>query len=354
MVALSAILPSHWDDGVWFRQEVSLPARARRAAAALAQRIGMDPDRVGQVELAVTEVAVNLNQHAADGALLLRLLAVDGSPAVELVAVDSGPGMPNVRRSMADGTSTAGTLGLGLGIVDRMADGFDVCSLPGRGTVLVARFRAGRAVPAGEPTAVGLTRPISGESVCGDNWAVRLVAPADGGGDGDGDSDAFLVMLCDGLGHGPLAALASTEAAAAFHRASGRPSDLVGAMHIAMTGTRGGAVGVARVDPRARLVEYCGVGNISAFVVAGESRSALLSTPGIVGHHMPSRIRSSEQALPPGSTLVLHSDGLTERWNPASLPGLFSRSAAVVAGQLLREAGVRRDDASVLAARGAW
>jgi serine phosphatase RsbU (regulator of sigma subunit) len=88
--------------------------------------------------------------------------------------------------------------------------------------------------------------------------------------------------------------------------------------------------------------------------VNGDTRSSLLSTPGIVGHHMPPSPRSFGQTLPPGSTLVLHSDGLTERWNPAALPGLFSRSAAVVAGQLLREAGVRRDDASVLAARGAW
>ncbi len=83
------------------------------------------------------------------------------------------------------------------------------------------------------------------------------------------------------------------------------------------------------------------------------ARRALPSAPGIVGHQMtaPHTVR---QELAPGSAVVLHSDGLTERWRAADLPGLFSHLPVTAAALLLREAGVRRDDAGVAVAKGAW
>ncbi|MEY9932191.1 anti-sigma regulatory factor (Ser/Thr protein kinase) [Catenulispora sp. GP43] len=333
-------------DQVWIRQDVSLTARARRSAAELARRVGMSADRIGQIELAVTEVAVNLAHHADDGALLLRLIEAGPVAAVELLAIDHGPGIADLDHARRAGVSTAGTPGLGLGVVQRMADSLDVHSLMGRGTVLVARFHGraesgepGRALP--EPTITGLTRPLSGEQVCGDAWGARPVASGDGRG-------PWLVMVCDGLGHGPLAARASEQALAAFHRTTSEdPKDIIAELHRALAGTRGGAAAVAAIDWHRRRIAFCGIGNISAFVVADQARSALLSAPGIVGHHLP-RLRAHEAELPPGAGIVFHSDGLTERWSPAAMPGLFTASSTVIAAHLLREAGVRRDDASIV------
>jgi hypothetical protein len=45
--------------------------------------------------------------------------------------------------------------------------------------------------------------------------------------------------------------------------------------------------------------------------------------------------------------VVLHSDGLTERWDLNTYPAL-DRDPTLVAALLLRDAGVRRDDAGVL------
>ena len=398
MGALTAGLPaSGVQDDVWIRQQVSLPTQARRSAAALGRRIGLSAERVAEVELAVTEAAVNLNTHAVDGALLLRLSGGDECRAVELLVLDHGPGMADVAAARRDGVSSAGTLGIGLGVVERMADSFEVHSFAGRGTVLVARFRrrGSRAEPAGkcpEPTIVGLTRPLSGEQLCGDAWAARMVPAADAAAKADTDTVAganagtranagtgantgrdtgtgakagtrtgmaddgaaaaqgalLLVMLCDGLGHGPLAARASEQAVAEFHRAPrADPVEILAGLHRALAGTRGGAAAVAAIDLGARRVRYCGVGNISGFVVSGERRSSLLSAPGIVGHHLP-RLRAFDAELPDDARLVLHSDGLTERWNPSTMPGLFQSSGTVIAAHLLREAGVRRDDASVV------
>jgi hypothetical protein len=49
--------------------------------------------------------------------------------------------------------------------------------------------------------------------------------------------------------------------------------------------------------------------------------------------------------------IILHSDGLSPRWNPESLPGLGARDPLVIAAALLAEAGTRRDDAGVLVLR---
>ncbi|MDQ1035546.1 anti-sigma regulatory factor (Ser/Thr protein kinase) [Streptomyces sp. V3I8] len=343
------------EDVAWFRDGASLAVTARGAATTLARRLGLSSHRSAEIALAVTEAATNVQRHADDGALLLRVVRSGDQAGVEFLTVDSGPGMTNVPAALTDGTSSAGTLGIGLGAVSRLADHFDLHSVPGHGTVMAARFwprtADGRAVVASaEPSpAGGVTRPISGETVCGDAWAVR---PVEGGG--DGHRPVLLVMLCDGLGHGPLAARASQAAVKAFHATGDLgPEGALTAVHRALQGTRGGAVAVARIEPAAGRLLYCGIGNVSGFLLGDHGRRALLSAPGIVGAQM-RRLRTFEEPLPPHGALVMHSDGLTERWDHTSLPGLLNHSAPVVAGHLLREAGVRRDDAGVVVVKGAW
>jgi hypothetical protein len=107
-------------------------------------------------------------------------------------------------------------------------------------------------------------------------------------------------------------------------------------------------VAVARV--RAATVSYAGLGNISGWIVGADGRRGMISVPGIAGHQA-RQLRQYEFELPEHATVVLHSDGLTERWNPTAMPGLFARSPAVIAAGLLREAGSRRDDACVVTVR---
>ncbi|WP_353945512.1 ATP-binding SpoIIE family protein phosphatase [Streptomyces sp. HUAS MG91] len=336
------------EDVVWLRAGDALAASARREAAALARRIGFTDRRVADVSLAVTEIATNLVRHAEDGAIALRPSRTGGRVEVECLCLDTGPGMADVAGAVRDGHSSTGTLGIGLGAIDRLADTFDVHSLPGRGTVLLARFRAERPVSTGEfhgprPAAAGLTRPISGETVCGDTWAVRTAAPA--GDDGPG---SLTVLMCDGLGHGPLAARVSDRARQIFRETTAEhPRDVVALLHEGLRGTRGAALAVAQVDLRLGQVTLCGIGNISAFVVEHSRRSALLSHPGIVGMQMPTA-RTYTVDLPPGSALVMHSDGLHQRWSPTDLPGLLTRHPSVIAGQILNQAGLRRDDAGIV------
>ncbi|MFI7277478.1 ATP-binding protein [Streptomyces sp. NPDC049879] len=330
------------EDVVWLRSGSALPSAARREGTELARRVGLDEERIAGLRIALTEAATNLQRHAGDGALALRVVRFGDRPAVECLALDSGPGIADPGRALADGVSSAGTLGIGLGAIARLADSFDLYTRQGQGTALLAHFTVGDApepgAPGGPETAVvaGLTRPISGEQLCGDTWAAHE------------DAEGVTVMMCDGLGHGPLAARAAEQARAAFRgTALTRPEDLLRHLHSALKGTRGAAVAVARVDLATRRVALCGAGNIAGFVLTGTERFPLLSMPGIVGHQVRT-LRTFEADLPTGALLILHSDGLRDRWAPADFPALPRHRPAVVAGHLLWQTGVRRDDAGIV------
>ncbi|WP_124271342.1 SpoIIE family protein phosphatase [Streptomyces sp. ADI96-02] len=381
------------EDVAWFRDQ---PEGARGAAAALGRRIGLGERRTAELVLAVAELAGNVTKHAVDGSLLLRVLRNEAVAGVEVVAVDGGPGMADVRAALRDGMSTAGTLGIGLGAVQRLADTFDIHSQAGVGSVQLARFwphPRPRSV-SGEPAVGGITRPIGGEQVCGDAWSARTdtghapqpqdATPAAPGAAGParhdwsaltgirphadprrasalgrsvpvraalaGPGEGVLVMSCDGLGHGPMASLAARAAVQAFRAGGARtPEQAMEQIHRALRGTRGAAVAVARLEPGGRLL-FCGIGNITAALVTTTTRATLLSHPGIVGHQM-HQLRTYEHRLPDHGVLVMHSDGLSERWTAADLAGLLHHPPALIAAGLLRHAGTRRDDASAVVAK---
>ncbi|MFG3639262.1 SpoIIE family protein phosphatase [Micromonospora sp. NPDC047762] len=328
------------DSGIWFRVEASSAASAvRRAAERLGAQVEMGGARIADLAIVAAELTSNLVKHADEGVLLLRPVRRAGLAGVELVAIDSGPGMADLTVSSQDGHSTTGTLGIGLGAIVRQASWFDGYSLPGRGTVLAVQVWPAEARPS--PSWAGaLTRPLTGETVSGDGYAVRV---ADG---------RHQVLVSDGLGHGPLAGAATDAALAAFRNApAGPPATVVGHLHRGMSHTRGAALAVAELAPEAGMLHYAGLGNISGVVVdADDKRRGLVSLPGIAGHQRPT-IREYAYPFGPGARLVMHSDGVADRWRLADYPGLMEKSPLVMAATLLRDAGVRRDDACVLVAR---
>jgi anti-sigma regulatory factor (Ser/Thr protein kinase) len=323
----------------WFAvDDASVVGAARRPAVRLAERLGFDDSRVGDVGIVVSEIAANLWKHAVGAALGIQVALRDGVAGVRVIATDNGPGMADLDLSALDGHSTAGTLGVGLGAVHRLSSVVDISSVPGRGTVLVADLWPDDGVAEAAVEVAGVTRPIAGETRCGDAVAARTLG------------STHLLMLSDGLGHGQMAADASLEAVGAFHAATSPDVPRVlEAIQAELMGTRGAAVAVAAIDESYRTLQFAGIGNVSAFVVDGR-RAAALSQPGIVGHQRP-RIRPFSLQLSDAAIVVLHSDGVRENWDLSRTPGLARRSAAVIAATVLRDCGNRPDDASVLVAR---
>jgi anti-sigma regulatory factor (Ser/Thr protein kinase) len=321
----------------------SAAGEVRRSAIALAAAAGFGDERQGRVALVATEAATNLVKHARGGEIVLRTLSQAEGGGIELLALDRGPGIADLVSCFRDGFSTTGTAGAGLGAIRRLSDVFDIASVPGVGTVLVARVRSDEPVPivssAVEFSAVSL--PVSGEDVCGDNWAVES---------GVGRT-ALLVV--DGLGHGLLAATAAREAVRVFRDVSGlEPERIVQALHAALRPTRGGAAAVAVIDHAEHTLRYAGIGNIVGTVLALGRRQGLVSLSGTLGHTV-RKVQTYEYSWPAGAMLVMHSDGLGTQWDLARYPGLAARHPVLTAGVLYRDLQRGRDDVTVLVVRDA-
>jgi anti-sigma regulatory factor (Ser/Thr protein kinase) len=316
--------------------------RARLLATAAGQRAGLPTERVHRVALAVTELATNLVKHADRG-----ILAVGVTPGrLDVLSLDHGPGIRRLGESMRDGYSTTGSMGGGLGTVRRSCDQFDVYPLVGQGTVVLARWLAEDAEPVAGIGAATTTAP--GELACGDGWHALA---------GDGTVN---VVVSDGLGHGEQAERASLAALEVFAEAVGRglgPAQVLGAMQPRLIPTRGATVAVAQLHAESGRLRFCGVGNIAGrlFPNVGDTTvrpTTLLSRPGIVGAATGHRLIESSHPWTATSLLVLHSDGVSERWQAVDWPGLLGHDPAVVAGWILAQRGRGRDDACVVAVSG--
>lgn len=316
---------------------------ARRRSAALAQRASLGEQEVAALALVVTELATNLVKHTRSGGEIL-LRVVDGGRAVEVLAIDRGPGMAEIGRALRDRYSTAGSAGIGLGSIGRMAVEFDVHSEPATGTVILARV--GRAEAAATILAGAVCLPKRGQEVAGDAWARSA------------QRERPRLIVADGVGHGPEAAAASAEALRVFADHPDAPlPELFRLLHARLHATRGAAVAVAELDVAAGEIRYAGVGNISGAIAdpgapGGVVQRNLVSHPGTVGHEL-HRVQEFRYPWPAGATLVMHSDGARARWTLDRYPGLMRRHPSVVAGVLYRDFARGTDDVTVAAARAA-
>ena len=318
--------------------DASQVGEARRNASAFCLTAGFDVAFVGRVALVVTEAATNLTRHGRGGTLLLRI--VDDGAGIEILCVDRGPGMADPARCVADGFSTAGTAGKGLGAIKRIASAFDLWSVPGGGTVVLARLLGPRQHNEDESPELGVVSlPAPGERIGGDTWAAER------------DDGVLRVCVADGLGHGPLAYEAASRATAVF-RANARdtPAESLQRMHLALRPTRGAAIAVAHLERETRQLRYVGVGNIAGLVLSRDRNHSLMSHNGTVGHEV-RRVQEVTVPWTPASLLLMHSDGLQTRWRPDQYPNVLDHHPAILAALLHRDFTRGRDDVTVLALR---
>jgi anti-sigma regulatory factor (Ser/Thr protein kinase) len=329
--------------------EPSQVAEARRLSVAMARRLGFDATGLGKVALVVTEAATNLVKHTTDGGeLLVRALQCGRVGGIEVLALDKGPGIANVGEALRDGYSTTGSPGTGLGAISRLSTSFDIHSVSGVGTAVLARLWSAplpRDLSPRGPEIGAVNAPHPGEEACGDGWAVVQRA------------GRSLILVADGLGHGIVAAEAAVEAGKTFQdRTSLAPAQMVAAIHAALRGTRGAAVAVAEVDVAQQSVRFAGVGNIAGVILSVDERRRLVSRNGTAGHEV-RKIQEFTYPWPAGESgrqplLILHSDGLTSRWDLDRYPGLAQRRPSLIAGVIFRDFNRGRDDVTVVVATG--
>ena len=319
--------------------DASRVGEARRHGATLAAQAGLDEVAAGRLALVVTELGNNLVRHAQGGRLLLA--GRPGSCEVEVISIDDGPGISDPERCLADGYSTGGTPGTGMGAVRRLSQQFELHSAVPDGTIVVSRIRGDAAVALGARgmAVAGIAIAAPGETICGDAWSAGM------------DASLGSVMVADGLGHGPDAADASQAAVRLFEaNPAVEPRVFVEGAHTYLRGTRGAAVAILQMDLTDASIRSCGAGNIMGRIISGVSDRSVLTQHGTVGLQI-RRPEEVKQAWPEHALLVVHSDGIESRWKPDRLMPVLGRDPLLAAAILLRDHCRGRDDATVVVIR---
>jgi hypothetical protein len=171
---------------------------------------------------------------------------------------------------------------------------------------------------------------------CGDAWAVAV------------RSDRVTALVLDGLGHGPIAAIASGAGIEAFLSDPERPPlAAAAALHAGMVNTVGGVGALASYASSENRLEFVGLGDISGRLIGPtEAARGLASDLGIFGVRQPRLRLLPYQA--DGHLLVLHTDGVRDRWRLGDYPGLQRRHPSLIAAVLHRDFGRDSDDGTVL------
>lgn len=312
---------------------------ASSVADQLAESLGFDEQERAEVILVVRELATNIVRHAGAGEV--SLLAVDGVLRVE--ATDRGPGIADIDEALTDGFSTAGSLGYGLGTVNRLMDDMTITSRRGEGTTVVARRAPRREEPDAGPCPydVGVaTAPKPGLEENGDAFVVST------------RGHRLLVAVIDGVGHGGLAHVASSTARRYVEGHVDQPLEAVmrGTAR-ALRGTRGAVMALARVDWRAGTLDFCSIGNIEARLEGGARPESFIVRRGILGVNAPEP-RATTQPFDPRATLVLFSDGVATHWEPGAAGQLLAVPAAEAAAGILGRYARGTDDATVIVVKG--
>lgn len=314
-------------------EDESQVGHARRVSQAMATQLGFSEVDAGRVAIVATELATNLLKHAQHGALHLRAIPAQTGSGIELIAVDRGPGF-DAARCIADGFSTGGTPGTGLGALTRQSQVFDIYS-DSRGSVVLAQLFP-RNVSA-SPLRFGVSQhSLKDDPACGDVWHLAV------------NGSQICALVIDGIGHGEDAERAGLAGAAAFAVAPfSDPTSSMQDMHQAMNGTRGGAVAIALYDAASSNLRFSGIGNIGACLITAEKSRGLASHPGIVGSQF-RKAQVFDYPVEESQLLIMYSDGLQSRWNLRDYPGLVHRHPSIISTLLHRDFCRGRDDVTVM------
>ena len=312
-------------------------APAHRLARVAAKASSFDSTACEEIALVVMELSTNLIKHAGGGHVVLRPIARKGKTGLQIEATDNGPGMPELL--LKDGFSTAGTLGVGLGAVNRLANELKIEARRGGGT----RVSCCKWVREATIVLTACTLDIGAASrakLCdnGDDFVIRLWGAN------------AMVGIIDGCGHGEPAHRA---ARVARHYVEGHYDcplgDIFEGVERDCRATRGVVMALARFDWIVGEVSFASVGNIESHLFAAGAPLPVNVRRGILGANAP-RPALTTHSWTSESIMVMHSDGVSSRWDRNALNQPHD-PADTVARNIMRKYGKPLDEATVVVVR---
>jgi serine phosphatase RsbU (regulator of sigma subunit) len=179
------------------------------------------------------------------------------------------------------------------------------------------------------------------ELVCGDLWAADI------------HERKYRLAMIDGLGHGVSANNAAQAAVSAFLESPKASTvDQLRIMHESLKKTRGAVMTIAFIDEINQQLKYTGVGNITMKLVSSIRAIGCVSYNGIVGHIMPHSLNTHVLQMDRKTDiLVMHSDGLSARWDLQKYPGIFQHHGMIICAALYKDFDRNNDDSTILVAK---
>lgn len=295
--------------------------------------------RVAEIDIVVSEITSNLIKYAQKGELLYRLSIQDHEPVFEMICIDNGSGIKDLNHSTKDGISSTNTLGQGIGSIHRLSNLAQFYTLPEWCTVVYTVFYEDQHYLAPKKKFLSRILNVScpGEKVSGDGAYIREF------------QDKTLVLVGDGLGHGPLAKEAVDRAITTFKESDTYdPSQLIRELHRGVKHTRGLVAMMALLDHQKKEWQLCGVGNIAAKLQKGIESRSYIGNNGVVGMNIPGRLENYTYELEKLQLMIFCSDGIKTRWDLIKYPGILRCDPMVLAAVLYKDQSRKTDDMTIV------
>lgn len=309
--------------------------RARKTGREMASGAGFNDIKTTEIEIAISELGLNLIKHkAVRGEIILTLVQDEGSlTGFEIIARDLGPGMPDSIGAMRDGESSTGTLGIGLSGVKRLMDEFTLTSQIGMGTVVKVRKWLERDLPLSAKYSV-FSRPKFGETLSGDAYFIRHT------------HDGIFLAVVDALGHGSEANKTVVTAVDILGNCfMDDLADIAATCHRGLKHSRGVALGMCRIRPQEKSVEHLSVGNVELRIYQGLKEHHTICFNGTLGMET-ERYHVSSYPYTPQTALVMFSDGISGKFKLSEF--LLQKAPVEIASYVFRNFSREYDDATVL------
>ena len=220
-------------------------------------------------------------------------------------------------QAITDGFSTAGSLGYGLGAVNRLMDDFGIASRGqgGQGTRIVCQRWRSLKNPAVKPCPLVLgaaTRPLPAMVKNGDAFVLERWG------------ESALVGVIDGVGHGQSAFQAALEARLFVENHFDRPLDaLFFGVGRACRGTQGVVMALARFDWGSEKLTFASVGNIESRVFECPQKMNFNQRRGLIGLNAPNPVVTEHRCE---GFMIRRADGAGTR----HLASRFTRSMRIM------------------------
>lgn len=315
----------------------------RSRLQAVGRRMDFDQTLRERMVLVAAEILSNQAKYAG-GRGYIQVWET-GPDSLDLFALDFGPGIADLREALRDGQSSGGTLGKGLGSIQRLASAADFFSLTSaqpnpanwHGTAVWARFcRSDRAAAAASIEHGIFLRPYGDAQGMGDGIVYQA------------QRSRWRWMHMDALGHGAEADRVRLEVLEALDL---NPEflEMLARLDQRLRGGRGTVLLLAELDAARNVLSVAGVGDMAVQLHSGGRKHRLELADGILGHQY-RQVRLQQVACELGGVVVSASDGLRHTWTQG-LPGLQRARTPLQAYLLGNLFGRINDDQSVFVLR---